>query len=557
MKRRLHILAFFALLIPAMSSVIAEGTSPPAGSYFQKVRTFHTPAEFERMTSNRVKMHRGVGGGAFPGLDRFLSYRPLPWNEITVRAPAHSLGVWVGTTRGAVRLISPGEPYEYFAGKRWLPADHVTGIGFDSDGRVVWLETEEGFSRIEYEVMTLGEKAGDFEDRVRKRHVRHGFTADSRLLKPGDLSSNRMISTDNDGLWTAMYLAAECFRFNVTGEKAAAKYAEQALEALMRLEQITGIPGFPARSIIQIGVDEQPTDGEWHTTSDNKWRWKGDTSSDEIVGHYYGYSVFHDLVADESQKAQIAKVVDRITNHILNNGYHLVDLDGKPTRWGWWAPEEIWREPDETGLRALHLLSHLKVAIHITQNNANRERFKASYADLINNHRYDRLTLNQKINYPGHINHSDDELAFLSYYPLLRYETDSRLKRIYETSLERSWSVEQPERNPLWNFIYAAGTGDDEFSVGEAILTLQQIPTDLVKWTMVNSHRLDVPINTTNDRFARVQSLAVLPYDELPVMKWNGNPYRLDGGNRGKSEDDGAFFLLPYWMGRYYGYIPE
>jgi hypothetical protein len=366
-----------------------------------------------------------------------------------------------------------------------------------------------------------------------------------------------MISTDNDGLWTAMYMASECFRFKVTGEKAAAEYAEQALEALMRLEQITGIPGFPARSIVQIGVDEQPTDGEWHTTSDNGWRWKGDTSSDEIVGHYYGYSVFHDLVADESQKAQIATVIDRITNHILDNGYHLVDVDGKPTRWGWWAPEEIWREPDETGLRALHLLSHLKVAIHLTQSNANRERFKASYADLINNHRYDRLTLNQKINYPGHINHSDDELAFLSYYPLLLYETDSRLKRIYETSLRRSWSVEQSERNPLWNFIYAAGTGDDEFRVEEAILTLQQIPMDLVKWTVVNSHRLDVQINTTNDRFTRVQSLVVLPYDELSVMKWNGNPYRLDGGNGGKSEDDGAFFLLPYWMGRYYDFIPE
>jgi hypothetical protein len=44
----------------------------------------------------------------------------------------------------------------------------------------------------------------------------------------------------------------------------------------------------------------------------------------------------------------------------------------------------------------------------------------------------------------------------------------------------------------------------------------------------------------------------VLPYDELPIMKWNGNPYRLDGGNGGRSEDDGAYFLLPYWMGRYH-----
>jgi len=40
-------------------------------------------------------------------------------------------------------------------------------------------------------------------------------------------------------------------------------------------------------------------------------------------------------------------------------------------------------------------------------------------------------------------------------------------------------------------------------------------------------------------------------------MKWNGNPYRIDGGNGGRSEDDGAFFLLPYWMGRYHKLIGE
>ena len=50
----------------------------------------------------------------------------------------------------------------------------------------------------------------------------------------------------------------------------------------------------------------------------------------------------------------------------------------------------------------------------------------------------------------------------------------------------------------------------------------------------------------------RPQSLVVLPYDEIPMWKWNGNPYSLDGGNGGRSEDDGAYFLLPYWMGRYH-----
>ncbi|NBO63785.1 MAG: hypothetical protein EBU88_02840 [Acidobacteria bacterium] len=59
------------------------------------------------------------------------------------------------------------------------------------------------------------------------------------------------------------------------------------------------------------------------------------------------------------------------------------------------------------------------------------------------------------------------------------------------------------------------------------------------------------------DRFGRPQALIVLPYDELSMNKWNDNPYWLDGGYDGRREDDGSYFLLPYWMGRYHKLIGE
>ena len=126
---------------------------------------------------------------------------------------------------------------------------------------------------------------------------------------------------------------------------------------------------------------------------------------------------------------------------------------------------------------------------------------------------------------------------------------------IYKDSLERSWQIERPERNPLWNVIYAAGTGAGEFDRQETLRTLREIPMDMVEWSVANSQRSDVPIDLLSDRFKRRQALVVLPYDELPMSKWNGNPYTLDGGNGGRSEDDGSYFLLPYWMGRYHGLI--
>ena len=48
---------------------------------------------------------------------------------------------------------------------------------------------------------------------------------------------------------------------------------------------------------------------------------------------------------------------------------------------------------------------------------------------------------------------------------------------------------------------------------------------------------------------------ALLPPDERPVMKWNSNPFIVDGGGSGNGEDDGAAFLLPYWMGRYHKFV--
>ncbi len=544
-------LAIVVLAALSVGGVQLPRPSATPGEYRQATRTFHSAAEFAQLTQGRVRVQRQVDPRIEAALRRLAI--PVPVAQFTATAESSEGTTWVATPQGAFRFSRAPRVVEYFAGERWLPDDRVTGIALD--GFVTWLETSKGFARIEHRLMTLAEKSRVFIDRIQARHNRWGLTASSELRVPGETSTSRPVSTDNDGLWTAMYVAAECFRYAVTHERDARENARRGMEAILRLESITGIPGFPARSFIKAGDDVQPRDGEWHDTPDGQWRWKGDTSSDEIVGHYFVYPIYYDLVADDDEKPRLRAAIERITNHILDHGYQLIDADGQRTRWGWWGPDEIWKDADETGLRALHILSHLRVAAHLTGNSTFRARYQQQYDGLVNTHKYALLTRNQKIMVPGHINHSDDELAFLSYYPLLQYETDPKLLEIYKESLERSWRIERPERNPLWNAIYAAGTGAKEWDRSESLRTLREIPMDTISWTVRNSHRLDVPIDPISDRFDRRQSLVVLPYGELPMSKWNGNPYNLDGGNGGRSEDDGAYFLLPYWMGRYHRLI--
>ena len=89
-----------------------------------------------------------------------MALMQVPVTKFTVIADESPSVTWVGTTRGAFRLSHGNRSYEYFAGRRWLPDDHVTGIGLD--GAATWLETPKGFARIEYKPMTLEDKSQCF-----------------------------------------------------------------------------------------------------------------------------------------------------------------------------------------------------------------------------------------------------------------------------------------------------------------------------------------------------------------------------------------------------------
>jgi hypothetical protein len=475
----------------------------------------------------------------------------LPYDKVWCITPAPDGAMWVGFPAGCARLRE-GE-WDYFANMRWLPHDEVTSIAVRADGSA-WVATRRGVSRIYEQPMTLAQKAAHFEERIQRRHYRMGFVADCHLDRPGDLETWVYEASDNDGLWTALYVGAECYRYAVTGEPQARERARTSLYAMLDLEAKTPIPGFPARAIVKKGESRvRKSGGEWHDSEDGQWEWKADTSSDEIDGHFFAYALYYDLVATDAEKEDLRGICRRIMDHIIEHGYLLVDLDGKHTTWGVWAPELLngpWEA--QRGLNSLEVLSYLKTTYHVTGD----EKYQEHYLKLACDHHYALNTLYQKIVYPGHVNHSDDELAIIAYDPLLRYETDPWLRAVYLASLERTWRIERPEHSPFQNYIYGAVTG--KFcDVEESLATLRDIPWDTVQWMMKNSHRADLVEDVRMGRFAERQATTVIKPHERAMLKWNGNPYRLDGGGAGHGEDDGAYFLLPYWMGRYYGFIKE
>jgi hypothetical protein len=477
---------------------------------------------------------------------------PPPMGDMTALAVASDGAVWYGTPQGVVRVdlrAHPRDRHQYFAGKRYLPDDDVLQLAADPSAGM-WVRTRTGVSHIELRRMTLAAKAVLFEKRVHERHDRHGLVAPSILLTAGDLTTNQTRDDDNDGLWTSLYAAAECFRYAVTKSPEALANSRKATEAVLFLEEVAGKRGFPARSYIRKG-ERMPQDGQWHWTGDGQYDWKGDTSSDEIVGHFFLYSIATDLLPDAALKKRIAGTTARIMDHILDHGYYLIDVTGKPTTWGRWSPDYFRENPPDSPLNSLELLSFLKAAAHITGN----PRYAKEYQKAALGMGYAQLATRYK-ELREEINYSDEELAMLAFYCLFRYEKDEDLlNRYYRPAMDAWWENMVREDNPLWTFIYATGRPHASLDLAPAARTLYRMPLDTIEWTVKNSHRKDIVMDTELDRSQRPQARTLLPRDELPVAKWNSNPFDVDGGSGGRVEDDGAAFLLPYWLGRYQGFL--
>ncbi len=143
---------------------------------------------------------------------------PLPVGDITAIAKASDGAIWYGTLQGLVRIDEHAgvrDRRQYLAGQRYLPDDEVVQLIADKAAGV-WVRTRGGVAHIELRPMTLAAKAALFEQRIAARHDRHGMVSSSDLTVAGDLTTSHTRDDDNDGLWTSIYAAAECFRYAAT-----------------------------------------------------------------------------------------------------------------------------------------------------------------------------------------------------------------------------------------------------------------------------------------------------------------------------------------------------
>ncbi len=136
----------------------------------------------------------------------------LPYENTTCLAKGFDEDVWIGTTKGVIRMLD--NDWHYFAADHWLPGDHVNGVAVGNN--IVYIATDKGLGIIEYKEYTLRKKVDHYEKHMEEwGHIRMGFI---HTLFNSNGEWEREIS-DNDGGHTAPYLAAMSYKYAVTGDK--------------------------------------------------------------------------------------------------------------------------------------------------------------------------------------------------------------------------------------------------------------------------------------------------------------------------------------------------
>lgn len=539
----------------------------------------------------------------------FTGKEGVPYTNFNCAAPGPKGQVWFGTEYGAFRVEE--NTFFFRANRRWLPDNHVNSIAVDAKG-TAWIATKNGLAQIVSQKMTYPEKAAYFTQQVEDRHNRMGFICQSHLTEQFDLNTSQLAISDNDGQYTAMYGAAQAFRYAITKDPEARELANRSFYALKWLVDITHEPGFPARVIIPVDWHEpvneqynreynlrrQENDPFWKDifprfplSDDGNYRWKCDTSSDELAGHYFYYGIYHDLIAEtKEEKDAVKQVVADVTDHLIKHGFKLVDYDGKPTRWGSFDPDyfnSIWGW-DQRGLNAMMMLSFLNVASHVTGD----PKYDEVAEMLREKENYDIYAMHAKEFFPPeNAVPWDNNLGLMSLYGLINYEKNPERQIMYRIALENAWLHISKQKNAFWDGLYGAMAGfftqkvDEGFFKPQALFTenplfakasidryykssldnrymtetLQRIPLDLIGYDMDNTHRLDIQLDPTpgqvkdmgwgNDTYA-------LPIDERGHVRLDRDATVLhDNEGNGYAEHEGTFYLLPYYLAAYHKLI--
>ena len=381
---------------------------------------------------------------------------------------------------------------------------------------------------------------------IQQLHMPHGTIIDPMFLSgnPQDSGYNtidRYTHGGDSAIWTGHYLAAEAFRFQVTGEPQAFDNLWTALRGIRALVDVTG-SNLLARCLVPVAweenvnkrgiITEEHENGIYTSTIGGQaYYWVGNTTRDQYAGVFFGLGVAYDMVNNAEVRSFIQQDVTRLLDFLLQNDW-AVRMPG-----GEISTVFIGR-PDQQ-------LSFLEVGRRV-----NPARFDSLYQSY-------RSTYATLVIAPISVEVSDPYNAYFKFnldsitlYNLIRLEGNSYYRWWYENAYDVLRHTTDDHRNAHFNMIDRGLTGPNSSRDAETRALLDA-------WLL--RPRRDYAVDWGGTYAACGENRACQPIPVADRVRtdflWQRSPFQLYGGGEGKIETAGIDYILPYWMARYYGVV--
>lgn len=482
-------------------------------------------------------------------------------------------------------------------------------------GSPMWSRCE---SSIRATPESLAEKAAIYDARVTSLHMhpQMPWVVDV-VLKPGtnpEMATAADVaawwSGENDGLFSGLVFAAEAYRWGATQDPDAFAALLRFMDGEEKRMRITGVYGLFARQIIPPNVEGLacPTDLAEYTPAPDKrgnrwvriggdgcaqivdagttaftstthcgldefvgWCFKDNPSQDEYVGHALALNalarVFYDrgeqlTQAEQDLWSRMVELRNQIHRHLADHDNVFVDWDGRPTQWGKLYPGA---PGDTRGYLAVVGLGVQATGVFDPT---------LDYSPPFWETRREWVSELDEIDQWSGTDGCEANWNNLAMLTAGFYETIQWPRALADASPYReafAESLAHPDRttrgllaqhNAWWEILWAIakplgpGTDGPAFAaIEDAVCQLKQFPRSNHQ---VAKNTAALAPNVCTDRLGN--SLAAQPFEIADrcaaTFAYWGNPYersQCDDWHELVRQPGG--YLLPYWMGRYFGLI--
>jgi uncharacterized protein (TIGR03437 family) len=338
-------------------------------------------------------------------------------------------------------------------------------------------------------------------------------------------TSNQIVGYTRCGdsaLWTGAYLAAEAFRYKVTQSADALNNVKTALAGLKALADVTGDNRLArcmvlASSPYAAGIESEEAANTIHQNP--PWIWVDNTSRDQVVGAFFGLGAAYDVVDDATVESDIADLATRLIGFIAQHQ---------------WSPNDD--ISNTFALRPEELQMLLQVARHVNPSNSISGPLlvlpveTAVLVDVQSNSSYYKFNLD-----------------YMTFYNLVRLQNNSDNQGAYR--IVRDYTA--LHQNAFFDIVDGALEGANASRDAEMRSLLDQ-------WLQRPKREIYVDLSQTVP-VCGSEACQPIPVPLRPTVEflWQIDPFQLTGGGDGTVECSGIDYILPYWMGRYYGAIAD